>query len=391
MAATAAMPTNGSPSNQGQARRGRRRPRRPYLHGASRRSIRCRTWRTSSITGPNAACTAKDLRKTGKNGEDITIAVPLGTVIYNDETGEIVADCVEVGKPILVAKGGRGGRGNKALASPRDRNPEAVEAGRPGEENGCGSCSRSWPTWGWSGRPNAGKSTFLSRISRARPKIADYPFTTTEPHLGIVPAGKGHTSFVVADIPGLIEGSHTGKGLGIRFLRHIERTRVLALLIDSSSPDPKADAALLLMNSRSTARPLPNGQSAWSSPRPTLFPTKHRSCPQGWLSMSAVTGDNVETVVRKSLGRWSKKQEEINNYMGASALPSLLLCASFQSVSISVPRHNHASFLIRLAASLPFMPPRSVRVAQINSSIVFVYTIGRAVWKPLCQPPDSRP
>jgi GTP-binding protein len=242
----------------------------------------------------------KGSSKTGKSAEDIIIAVPVGTIIYNDETNRIIIDCVDEGKPFLAARGGRGGRGNKALANPKDKNPEAAEAGRPGEEKRLRLVLKVLADVGLVGRPNAGKSTFLSRISRARPKIADYPFTTTEPHLGIVPAGKGHTSFVVADIPGLIEGSHKGKGLGIRFLRHIERTRVLAVLIDSTSADPEAEAAILLNElSQYSASLADRPKCLILTKSDLLSPEKSPSMPAGWLSMSAVTGDNVETVVRK--------------------------------------------------------------------------------------------
>jgi GTP-binding protein len=242
----------------------------------------------------------KGSTKTGKNGKDITIAVPMGTVIYNDETGDIIADCIDEGKPVLMARGGRGGRGNKALVSPRNKNPETAEAGRPGEEYRLRLVLKVLADVGLVGRPNAGKSTFLSRISRARPKIADYPFTTTEPHLGIVPADKGHASFVVADIPGLIEGSHKGKGLGIRFLRHIERTRVLAVLIDSTSADPEAEAKILLNELAQYSESLAERPRCLILTKSDLIPKENRSAlPAGWLSMSAVTGDNVETVVRK--------------------------------------------------------------------------------------------
>jgi GTPase len=238
--------------------------------------------------------------KTGKNAVDCTIAIPMGTVVFNDETGEVIADCVDEGEPVLAARGGRGGRGNASLASPKDRNPENVERGRPGEKKRLRLVLKVLADVGLVGRPNAGKSTFLSRISRARPKIADYPFTTTEPHLGIVPAGKGHTSFVVADIPGLIEGSHKGKGLGIRFLRHIERTRVLAVLIDSTSADPETEAKILLNELAQYSASLAERPKCLVLTKSDLVPKEdHIALPAGWLSMSAVTGDNVETVLKK--------------------------------------------------------------------------------------------
>jgi GTPase len=238
--------------------------------------------------------------KTGKNGADLTVAIPVGTVIYNDETGEIITDCVNEGEAFLAARGGRGGRGNAALASPKNRNPETVEHGREGEEKRLRLMLKVLADVGLVGRPNAGKSTFLSRISHARPKIADYPFTTTEPHLGIVPAVKGRSSFVVADIPGLIEGSHKGKGLGIRFLRHIERTRVLAVLIDSTSPDPETDAKVLVNELTQYSTQLGERPRCLILTKSDLFPKEQPVIvPPGWLSMSAVTGENVEMVVSR--------------------------------------------------------------------------------------------
>lgn len=242
----------------------------------------------------------KGSSKTGKNGEDIVIEVPLGTMIYNDETGELIADCIEPGVPILIAKGGRGGRGNRALASAKDRNPEMAEAGKPGEEKRLRLTLKVLADIGLVGRPNAGKSTFLARISHARPKIADYPFTTTAPNLGIVQGENGRGSFVVADIPGLIEGSYTGKGLGIRFLKHIERTRVLAILIDGASPHPEEDAAMLLNELSRYSRILAEKPRCMILTKSDLFPPDNAPVvPGGWLTMSAVTGGNVDVVIAR--------------------------------------------------------------------------------------------
>jgi GTP-binding protein len=244
----------------------------------------------------------KGSHKKGKNGEDVFIAVPPGTVIYNDETEEIIADAVEAQKPILVASGGRGGRGNAALANPRDRNPEGAEGGRPGEEKRLRLVLKVLADVGLVGRPNAGKSTLLSRVSRARPKIADYPFTTTEPHLGIVAYGK-NVSFVMADIPGLIEDSHKGKGLGIRFLRHIERTRVLAILIDSTTADPKAEAKILLNELAQYSETLAEKPTCFILTKNDLVaPDAPVKVPKDWFSISGVTGNGVDDVV-KALGK----------------------------------------------------------------------------------------
>ncbi len=171
----------------------------------------------------------------GRRGVEEVIRVPCGTVVRDVETGEILADLVSSGESFLAAKGGRGGRGNRAFASSRNRAPRRAEPGGPGEERHLLLELKLLADVGLIGRPNAGKSTLISRISAARPKIADYPFTTTSPVLGVVRAGP-YRSFTVADIPGLIEGAHLGVGMGIRFLKHIERTKLFLHLLDLSDP-----------------------------------------------------------------------------------------------------------------------------------------------------------
>jgi GTP-binding protein len=180
--------------------------------------------------------------KTGRSAEDLLIEVPPGTIIYDDDTGEVVGDLVEEGQQLVVCRGGRGGRGNSRFASARNQAPRIGERGEPGEERNLRLELKLIADIGIVGVPNAGKSTFLASVTNAEPKIASYPFTTLQPNLGVANLDED-TSLVLADIPGLIEGAHQGVGLGHDFLRHIQRTRVLIHLLDGLSEDPLADYA----------------------------------------------------------------------------------------------------------------------------------------------------
>ena len=185
-------------------------------------------------------------RKNGKDGESIEVRVPVGTVLYDDATGEEIADLSTASGSIVVAEGGGGGAGNATFATPSDRAPRRFETGKPGREVRVRLELKLLADVGLVGFPNAGKSTLIARVSAAKPKIADYPFTTLVPNLGIVESVPGST-FVLADIPGLIEGASEGKGLGYDFLRHVERSAALCFVIDGTSETPEEDFATLLV------------------------------------------------------------------------------------------------------------------------------------------------
>ncbi len=204
------------------------------------------TLNTLSSFRPNQQFKAEDggnggpNQKTGKDGQDLVIYVPPGTMIYDADTGELIGDLTQPGQRLTVCQGGRGGRGNQHFANSRNQAPRMAEKGEPGQARHLRLELKLIADMGLVGVPNAGKSTLLAALTNARPRIAPYPFTTLEPNLGVAYIDEV-TTIVIADIPGLIEGAHRGAGLGHDFLRHIQRTRVLIHLLDGLSPDPLAD------------------------------------------------------------------------------------------------------------------------------------------------------
>ena len=201
-----------------------------------------RGWPITRIRKRAAGRPGRSSRRDGAAGNDLVLAVPDGTVVFDDQG--LIADLVGDGARAVIARGGRGGRGVSALAGPKNRVPRVAEPGEEGEAKRIRVELRTVADVGLVGLPNAGKSTLLSRLTAATPKIADYPFTTLTPNLGV--ASVADERFVVADVPGLIEGAHEGRGLGHRFLRHIVRCRALVLAVDLSAADPPSDLEVLL-------------------------------------------------------------------------------------------------------------------------------------------------
>ncbi len=246
----------------------------------------------------------------GAAGQDVVVEVPCGTVVRDLPSGEVLADLVQEGEEFVVVRGGRGGRGNQHFATPTRQAPRFAEPGEKGESRHIALELRLLADVGLVGLPNAGKSTLLSRISAARPRIADYPFTTLTPNLGVVSRDGGARSLVVADIPGLIEGAHRGAGLGHRFLRHVKRCRVLLHLVDLASGEPLEHQAAVLRDELAFFDPeLPTrpfllvGTKVDAAQRQAALQelaTLGRSLGAGWIAISAVTGEGLEELVHRT-------------------------------------------------------------------------------------------
>lgn len=259
----------------------------------------------------------------GANGEDLVVKVPPGTVVKDLDSGDTIADLIEQGQSVIVAQGGRGGRGNARFANSINKAPSISENGAPGEERWIIMELKVLADVGLVGFPNAGKSTLISRLSAARPKIADYPFTTLSPNLGVVRAADGD-SFVVADIPGLIEGAHEGAGLGHEFLRHVERTRVLLFVLDAGETegrDVMEDFAIL---QRELAQ-----HNVSLAKRPYLVVANKMDLPEAkenaarlkkefgenLILISAVTGEGLGQLVDKTYRMLQEVEEEEPVYL----------------------------------------------------------------------------
>jgi len=261
--------------------------------------------------------------RSGRHGPDLVVPVPPGTEAHDEASGERLGEVLEVGARLLVARGGRGGRGNQAFLSNRNRAPREAEPGEPGEERRLRLDLRLIADVGLLGMPNAGKSTLLSRLSAARPKIADYPFTTLHPVLGVVEVDE--QSFVLADIPGIIEGAHAGAGLGLQFLRHLQRTRALVYVVDASGTsgrDPAQDLLTLREEIRQSSPGLLDRAQLLAAtkrdvvvegdPLPRLLALAS-SLGLECVAVSAVTGEGLLLLKRRLL--------ELVRHDGAARLP----------------------------------------------------------------------
>lgn len=250
--------------------------------------------------------------KTGRSGEDLLLRVPPGTVVLDADSREVLGELVEPGDRLVVAAGGRGGRGNSRFATATNQAPRYAQPGEEGEERRIELELKLIADVGLVGEPNAGKSTFLASVSAATPRVADYPFTTLTPNLGVVQLSDGR-SFVVADIPGIIEGAHEGRGLGHQFLRHIERTRTLALLIPADELDPQQTYDQLRSELRSYSAELAEKPFCVVFTKgdllPADWPETKVNAPEAWGQFT------ISSVARQGLTRvlealWERAQRE---------------------------------------------------------------------------------
>lgn len=300
-----------------------------------------------------AGAPGRGKNQTGATGVDLQIHVPVGTVIYDARDGRLLADLLQPGEPVLIARGGRGGRGNCAFKSPTVQAPRIAENGEPGEELWIRLELKLIADVGIVGVPNAGKSTLLSRVSAARPKIADYPFTTLTPNLGAVLID--NRDMVLADIPGLIEGAHTGAGLGHAFLRHIERTRVLIHLLNGSSPDPLGDyeainQELALFNPELADKPqivalnkmdLPDVQARW----PEVARALRAAGASDPLAISAVSGEGVDMLLRRAAALLAELPRA--ETPAEAAQPVTIAPAAPQDKSFTIEREPDGAWRVR--------------------------------------------
>jgi GTP-binding protein len=250
----------------------------------------------------------------GSNGKDRIITVPCGSMVYDHDSGKVLSDLTQNGQEFVAAKGGKGGKGNASFTSSTRQAPRIAQPGQPGQERNLRIELRLIAEVGIIGLPNAGKSTLISRISSARPRIADYPFTTLAPNLGVV-RYKYYRDFVVADLPGLIQGAHEGKGLGILFLRHAERTRIILHLLDASRENPARDLELIKGELKEYSKQLARKPQLVALNKADLFESplklrplaaKLKKAGHEVIIMSAVSGYNLDMLI-ENLARWIDK------------------------------------------------------------------------------------
>jgi GTP-binding protein len=254
-------------------------------------------------------------QKNGKKGKPVVISVPPGTLVFDEKKGMCIADLVQAGEEVIAARGGKGGRGNAKFATATRRAPDFSEKGQPGESSHVKLELKLLADVGLVGFPNAGKSTLLSKLSSAKPKIANYPFTTLFPNLGIVYCD-AFQSFVMADIPGLIEGAHSGKGLGDQFLRHIERTRLLIFLIEITSENPRSEYEALLQELKLFDPALLDKPHLIVLTKTDLIPDQKRTevtdsiNSQVCIPISAVTGEGVDRLLKNIVKQLAELERE---------------------------------------------------------------------------------